>query len=110
MFQQVVELHAQVKLRLAVTQVVSCARVERHFQASSVDLVSFGQPDGVGSGEHSRTLCRLEKHCCRGWYHGRLEPHPPASPVEAAMLAARDGVDQLAIRVEDFDLEIAEDV
>src|SRR5262249_56881204 len=40
----------------------------------------------------------------------RLEPHAPRCTIQPAMLGRRDCVEQLAIRIEDFDLEVAKDM
>ena len=41
---------------------------------------------------------------------GSFQPHRPRGAVQAAMLGAADGVEQLALLIEDFNLHVAIDV
>jgi len=108
--EQVAELDGQIELRLAILEVVSGPRIDRDLEGRGVDLIAPGQLYGVGAGKNARAGGGLKERLCRGRNDRGFELHGPGGAVQSAVLAAGDGIEQLAILIKDFDLKIAEDV
>ena len=88
------------RLSAAVLDGVLGARIEHHIKLSLVDLVSLGHLDGVSSGQDARPQRRAKNRAGSGRDMWRLQAHVPHGAIDAAMLAAGNHVNQLALRVE----------
>ena len=101
------QLAHQRELSLAVFHGELGARVERHLQLAGVHLAVLGQLHRVGSGQYARSNAGLKQRRGRRWNLGRLQSHGPLHAVDATLHAWIQRVHQLALGVEDLDLEIA---
>ena len=73
-------------------------------------LAPLREPRPVDAGEHARALRRAVGERRGARHPRRRHPHRPGHPVHAAPLRRRHAVDQLAGRVEDLELERADEV
>ena len=102
-------LHREVELRLAVLGRVLRSRVRYEPDLRLVDALVLRHPDGVRAGQDARA------DDAAGGDGGRrdarrLQAHRPAGAGQAAALARRNVDELLAVRAEDLDREVAEDV
>src|SRR3984885_6789753 len=98
------------KLLLAVFEGVGGAWVHHDVELGRVDLNALCHLHRIHTRQHAWPLRRLEHGTGGGWNLGRLHTHRPGGAVDTAVLAAGDGVDEIALFIEDLNLEIAEDV
>src|SRR5690242_17934181 len=110
MVQHLRQLRDQCKLRFAIVDCELCAWIKHHVELRGVDMLALRHLNCVIAGYNSWANGCSEQ--CTGGrrYRGRFHVHRPGGPVETAMLAARDCVYELTLRVKNLDLEIAEDV
>src|ERR1051326_2400465 len=108
--QLVAQLEHEVELRLAVSRRVRRARVGDDLKLCGVNLLVIGHLHGVLTGQHARAEGRSERRARGGRDARRLKTHRPRRAAQAAPLAARNRAEQFSVGVEDFNLQVAEDV
>ena len=95
---------------LALRHRVLGARVFHHLELGGVHLIALGHFHGVGTGQNKRAFDGAKCRARRRRHGGSFQPHRPGGAVQPAMLAAADGVEQLALLVENFDFHVAVNV
>ena len=96
---KIVDFHCQIELCFPIFRRIVGTRIADDLQRHRVDVLVFGQFDGVGARQDARADCGAKRRAGGRRHFGCIQAHRPDDAIKTAALAAGNRADQFARRI-----------
>src|ERR1700682_1098626 len=102
--------HGRVEFHSPIFQRELSPAVECDLEFRCVAILAAGHLHGVFARQNSRSLTRFKRRRSRWWNSRSFQPHRPLYAADASPVIRRQGIDELSLRIEHFDLHTPENM